>query len=65
MLRGIENDIVFNKGSKYTLPVPTREGYEFAGWFYGERYIELEGSAWHIGSHIEIVAHWNEIQKEG
>lgn len=24
------------KGTSFTLPVPSREGFEFAGWFYGE-----------------------------
>jgi len=53
------------KNKKYELPVPTREGYTFDGWYYGETLVPQTGDKWGFDTHIELDAKWTEIQKEG
>ena len=40
------------------LPVPTKEGYEFLGWYVGENKVEK------VTSDLEVVAKWEEIVVE-
>ena len=46
----------------YTLPVPTRTGYSFAGWYYNnEPLTDSEGkssSIWNIADDTELTAKW-------
>ena len=41
----------------YTLPVPTRSGYTFTGWFLGETQI-LDGTPVQLTGDATFVAHW-------
>ena len=41
----------------YTLPVPTRSGYTFTGWFLGETQI-LDGTPVQLTGDVTFVAHW-------
>ncbi len=44
----------FEYGDNVTLPVPTRNGYEFAGWFENDEQVtEVENK------NYDLVAHWN------
>ena len=58
-------DEALKKNKGYTLPTPTREGYIFDGWYYGETLVPIKGTSWGFDNHIEITAKWKEIQKEG
>ena len=58
-------DEALKKNKGYTLPTPTREGYIFDGWYYGEILVPIKGTSWGFDNHIEITAKWKEIQKEG
>ena len=42
---------------EYTLPVPTKKGYSFAGWFCGET--EYTGGVWLDTEDVTLVAKWN------
>ena len=59
------NDATYKKGKAYTLPVPIREGYTFDGWYYNGKIVPIYGDSWNFDTHIEFVAKWTEIQKEG
>lgn len=56
------NDTTVKKNAKYNLPIPTRDGYTFEGWYYGENPVAIEGNSWGFDNHIEITAKW---KKEG
>ena len=43
-------------GEEFVLPVPTRESYEFLGWYHGEQKIENE--KWSIASDVTLIAKW-------
>ncbi len=58
-------DTTLKKNKSYTLPTPTREGYTFDGWCYGETLVPQEGTRWGYDTHVELSAKWTEIQKEG
>jgi len=49
--------VTFNEA--YTLPTPTRSGYEFIGWHYNESYVALSGLAWNISGDITLIAQWS------
>ena len=43
-------------GANYTLPVPTRTGYTFGGWYNGST--KVENGAWNIASNVTLTAKW-------
>ncbi len=45
--------------SDYTLAVPTRTGYTFAGWYHGET--PFENGTWTLTDGITLTAKWNVI----
>lgn len=49
--------------SKFDLPTPTREGYTFAGWYYGEQKVPQSGERWEFVKHIKLTAKWTENWK--
>jgi len=44
-------------GINYTLEAPTRTGYTFAGWYYGNTPVDLTG-AWNIAENVTLKAEW-------
>ena len=58
-------DATFKKKSSYELPVPVREGFIFDGWYYNGKLVPIYGDSWNFDTHIEFVAKWTEIEKEG
>ncbi len=42
---------------KYTLAEPTREGYDFEAWYYGEEKI-VTGDSWEIANDVILYAKW-------
>lgn len=55
-----KGETTIKRNSKYTLPTPTREGYTFDGWYYGETLVDQEGEKWGYQKHIELTAKWTE-----
>ncbi len=55
-------------GSSFSLPVPTRTGYSFTGWFNDSVQItESNGSGlavWSMADDVELTAHWRAIEYE-
>ncbi len=47
--------------SLYTLPTPTRDGYEFTGWYDGETLIPLTGK-WNVDYNASLMAAWEAIE---
>ena len=47
-------------GSSYTLPIPTRENYEFCGWTDSEgKLVDTVGDAWKYGVEgVTVLANW-------
>ena len=43
-------------GANYTLPVPTRTGYTFGGWYNGNT--KVENGAWNIANNVTLTAKW-------
>ena len=43
-------------GANYTLPVPTRTGYTFGGWYNGST--KVENGTWNIASNVTLTAKW-------
>ena len=41
--------------AEVNLPVPTKESYQFLGWYYGETMIE---GTWRIASNVTLTARW-------
>ncbi len=60
-----KNELMLKRNAKYTLPTPTREGYTFDGWYYGDTLVSQEGEKWSYIKHIELTAKWIENEKEG
>lgn len=58
-------DTTFKKNKPYALPEPTREGYAFVGWYHDGTLVAQAGNSWVFNTHVELVAEWTEIQKEG
>lgn len=56
-INGVE--MIINQ-ENYVLPVPTREGYDFDGWYNGDKKIEASGEKWPYFEHIELTAKWIE-----
>lgn len=51
-------------GERYTLPTPSRDGYEFEGWFNGNSKIGNSGT-WMIDEEsIVLIAQWNIIETQ-
>lgn len=51
------------KGEKYgELPTPTRDGYEFAGWFLGETEVTAE-TVFDGDSNVTLTAKWTEVEQ--
>lgn len=49
-----EKTIIY--GSSYTLPTPTKTGYEFNGWYNGNS--KVSSSTWNIANNVTLVAEW-------
>ena len=49
----------FNDGKDVVLPTPTKEGYEFLGWYEGEEKVSTLDN-----KDYNLVAKWKEIEKE-
>lgn len=45
---------------EFELPIPTRDGYTFDGWYYGEQKVSLSGEKWEFYKHIKLTAKWTE-----
>lgn len=64
-----ENTIVPYGSSNFTLPVPKRELYAFAGWYVGDTQItDGEGKAvteWNYLSATQLTAHWTAASQTG
>ena len=60
-----KRELMLKRNTKYTLPTPTREGYTFDGWYYGDTLVNQEGEKWGYLKHIELTAKWIENEKEG
>ena len=58
-------DATYRRKYAYELPVPVREGYIFDGWYYNDQLVPLYGASWNFNTHIEFVAKWKEMEKEG
>ena len=56
-------DAYLKRNVSYILPTPTKEGYDFGGWYYGEMPVSTQGDGWKIFKHITLTARW--IEKEG
>lgn len=57
---------VSQSGAIENLPVPTREGYKFAGWYSeaANGYLVVEGSStFYPGEDTTLFAHWAELNK--
>ena len=56
------NAISFYYGETFSLPIPTRSGHTFLGWFVGETaFTDANGvtlSTWNVTNPEMIVAHW-------
>ena len=51
------------QGEKYgELPIPTRDGYEFAGWFLGETEVTAE-TVFDGDSDVTLTAKWTEVEQ--
>ena len=53
---GIDMEVAF--GSVVELPVPSREGYVFAGW-YAEDGTKADPNSWNIAQNTVLTAHWD------
>ena len=57
------NEISVSYGESFSLPIPYRDGYDFAGWYCENEIIEK--SIWNYNT-TELTAKWNQIyQHEG
>lgn len=56
----LEDDVIYILlDDYYELPVPTRTGYEFNGWYWNaDEYIDQTGG-WTIEENVTLVAHWS------
>ena len=53
-------DMEIKNKSAYSLPIPTKEGYTFEGWYADGVYVPNEGERWGYTKYITLVAHWVE-----
>ena len=44
-------------GKYYSLPTPTRTGYEFDGWYNGST--QVSNGTWYTPNDLKLVAHWS------
>ncbi len=54
---------LFIFGATYELPVPTRDNYNFVGWYNGENKVANSGT-WAIKTDADLVARWTPRQNE-
>lgn len=50
------------ENTKITLPIPIREGYEFEGWYDGDKLVK---SPYTVTAKVALTAHWNKISSGG
>lgn len=50
------------KETKITLPTPIREGYEFEGWYDGDKLVK---SPYTVTTDVTLTAHWDRISSGG
>lgn len=48
--------------TEITLPTPIREGYEFEGWYDGNKLVK---SSYTVTANVTLTAHWNKISSGG
>lgn len=53
------NSVTTTYDDSFSLPTPTRTGYEFAGWYYNLN--EFTNGVWNKTTDISITANWNPI----
>ena len=59
-----EQAFTFN-APMHGLPVPAREGFDFAGWYKeDEEKLFEEGRMLDVSNNFTLVAHWTEIQQQ-
>lgn len=51
------DNLIFD--SEYDLPIPTRKGYKFLGWYNGNNIILSHGNASKISDNIVLMAKWD------
>ena len=54
------NKINVTYDANYSLVQPTRPGYVFAGWYYGNT--KISGGVWNIPNDVTLTAHWTREQ---
>ena len=54
-VEGSSFNISYDK--KYTLATPTRENYEFLGWYYGDK--RVDDLTWSVPANATLVAKWD------
>ncbi len=57
-------DDMLTYGKAYELPVPSREGFVFDGWYYEDSLVPLKGEKWEYFEYITLEAKWI-LEKEG
>ena len=55
-----QTEMLIDYDSSYQLPVPTRTGYTFDGWYYGNSKLPQSGT-WGIPKNATLTAHWETI----
>ena len=58
-----KNTDVFTFGASYELPVPTKDNYNFVGWYNGDNKIANSG-VWSLKTDADLVARWTPRQNE-
>lgn len=54
-------DYVVTYGEKYSLPTPSRFGYEFVGWYYNDQ--PIPEKIWGVVGDVEIIAKWKDLRQ--
>ncbi len=50
---------VYTYDAPYSLPITTKDGYDFAGWYNGDNLVEISGSKWNIDNDaLTLTAAW-------
>ncbi|MBO5262217.1 MAG: InlB B-repeat-containing protein [Clostridia bacterium] len=52
------------QGKEYSLPTPTKDGYAFAGWYFGETLVSMTGK-WQYHEDIMLKAKWEIFDELG
>ena len=52
------DSISINYGDSYTLPIPTKNGYTFEGWYLDEEVMANNGT-WTLTHNISLEAKWS------